>query len=128
MPSTALRREVLEETGLEVAVGEFVGAFSDRYGDGDDVPSVLNLVCEARMVTGEPAAGRRRHRARVVRRTLSADDELAFDWIAPALRRWPEGRSVTTTRSRSDRLQGLSRADPLASARKDRGPANRPFG
>ena len=34
----ALHREVYEETGLEVEVGEFVGAFSDRYGQDADAP------------------------------------------------------------------------------------------
>ena len=107
----ALHREVYEETGLEVAVGEFVGAFSDRYGDGEDAPTVLNLVFEARMVTGDPQpADDVTELAWFAPHALPADDELAFDWIAPALRRWPERRSVTTTRSRSDRLQGFVRA------------------
>ncbi len=89
---TALHREVFEETGLEVAVGEFVGAFSDRYGDGDDVPTVLNLVFEARMVTGDPQpADDVTELAWFAPHALPADDELAFDWIAPALRRWTRG-------------------------------------
>ena len=106
----ALHREVLEETGLEVSVGEFVGAYSDRYGDGDDTPAVLNLVFEARMVSGEPQpADDVTELAWFPRDELPADDELAFNWIAPALRQWAgaPGRSVTTTRSRSDRLQGF---------------------
>ncbi len=33
-PEQALRRELMEETGLEVDVGELVGVFTDTYGDG----------------------------------------------------------------------------------------------
>ena len=86
---TALHREVLEETGLEVTVDGFVGAFSDRYGDSDDVPTALNLVFEARLVAGEPqAADDVTELAWFPRHALPADDELAFRWIAPALREW----------------------------------------
>ncbi len=85
----ALRREVLEETGLEVSVGPFVGAFSDRYGEGDDAPTALNLVYEAQAVGGDPRpADDVSELAWFPRDALPADDELAFRWIAPALRRW----------------------------------------
>ncbi len=89
MPSTRLHREVREETGLEVEVGDFVGAFSDRYGAAEDAPSALNLVYEARLVAGEPQpADDVSELAWFARDALPADDELAFRWIAPALRRW----------------------------------------
>jgi NAD+ diphosphatase len=85
----ALHREVLEETGLEVSVTEFVGAYSDRYGDGDDVSTVLNLVFEARLVGGEAeAADDVTELQWFPREALPADEELAFRWIAPALREW----------------------------------------
>ena len=42
-PLDALRRELLEETGLEVEPVEFFGAWLDRYGDGPDAPTTLNL-------------------------------------------------------------------------------------
>jgi ADP-ribose pyrophosphatase YjhB (NUDIX family) len=85
----ALHREVLEETGLEVSVTDFVGAFSDRYGDGEDVPTVLNLVFEARLITGDPQpADDVTELAWFARDALPADDDLAFNWIAPALRDW----------------------------------------
>ena len=92
---TALHREVLEETGLEVSVTEFVGAFSDRYGDGEDAPSALNLVFEARMVAGDPQpADDVIELAWFPRDALPADDELAFRWMRIALREW-------TTRART---------------------------
>ena len=85
----ALHREVLEETGLEVSVTDFVGAFSDRYGDGEDVPTVLNLVFEARLITGDPQpADDVTELAWFAPDALPADDDLAFNWIAPALRDW----------------------------------------
>ena len=54
-PDDALRREVAEETGLEVEPGVYVGTYLDRYGDGDDAATTLNLVFEARYTHGEPA-------------------------------------------------------------------------
>ena len=44
----------------------------DRYGDADDAPATLNLYWTARIVAGEPAAGRRRHRAPLVRSRRAA--------------------------------------------------------
>ncbi len=85
----ALHREVREETGLEVEVGDFVGAFSDRYGTAADAPTALNLVFEARVVSGEPEpADDVSELAWFTRDALPADGELAFRWIGPALRRW----------------------------------------
>jgi 8-oxo-dGTP diphosphatase len=85
----ALRREVVEETGLEVSVGDFVGAFTDRYGDGEDAPTVLNLVFEARIISGTPRpADDVTELAWFARSALPADDELAFHWIPSALRAW----------------------------------------
>jgi ADP-ribose pyrophosphatase YjhB (NUDIX family) len=88
----ALHREVLEETGLDVSVGDFVGAFSDRYGDGEDAPIALNLVFEARIVAGEPSAADDVTELEwFARDALPADDELAFRWMRVALRRWAAG-------------------------------------
>jgi ADP-ribose pyrophosphatase YjhB (NUDIX family) len=85
----ALHREVREETGLEVEIGDFVGAFSDSYGAGEDAPTALNLVFEARLVAGEPQpADDVSALAWFTRDALPADDELAFRWIASALRQW----------------------------------------
>jgi ADP-ribose pyrophosphatase YjhB (NUDIX family) len=53
-PDDALRREVTEETGLDVEPGAYVGTYVDRYGDDDDAATTLNLVFEARYTAGEP--------------------------------------------------------------------------
>jgi 8-oxo-dGTP diphosphatase len=53
-PHAGLLREVLEETGLRVEPGRYVGTYVDRYGDGDDALTTLNLVFEALAATGSP--------------------------------------------------------------------------
>jgi ADP-ribose pyrophosphatase YjhB (NUDIX family) len=64
-PLDTLRRELLEETGLEVEPLEFVGVVSDRYGE--DGNATLNLAWTARVVAGELRA---------------ADDVAELRWFA----------------------------------------------
>ena len=66
-PLDALRRELREETSLEVEPLDFVGVWMDRYGEGD-APATLNLYWTARVLTGEPRA---------------ADDVSELRWFAP---------------------------------------------
>ena len=65
-PQHAVRRELLEETGLEVTVGPLVGVFPDRYGD--EAPSTLNLFYQATVAGGEQRA---------------ADDVSEIGWRRP---------------------------------------------
>ena len=67
-PLDALRRELREETGLEVEPLDFVGVWVDRYGEGDEAPATLNLYWTARVVAGEPRA---------------ADDVSELRWFSP---------------------------------------------
>lgn len=53
LPLDGLRRELREETGLEVEPLEFAGAWVDRYGEGPDAGSTLNLCWHARVLAGE---------------------------------------------------------------------------
>jgi ADP-ribose pyrophosphatase YjhB (NUDIX family) len=67
-PLDGIRRELLEETGLEVEPEEFVGVWMDRYGDADDADATLNLYWTARVLGGEPAP---------------ADDVSELRWFRP---------------------------------------------
>jgi 8-oxo-dGTP diphosphatase len=55
----AVRRELLEETGIEVRVGELIEAFERIFPDGDGQPKyhfvILDYLCEA--VSGKARAG-----------------------------------------------------------------------
>ena len=64
-PLAGLRRELREETGLDVEPLSFLGAWVDRYGDGEGAISTLNLYWLAR-AAGEPRA---------------ADDVAEFRWF-----------------------------------------------
>lgn len=66
-PLAAMRRELREETGLEVEPTAFLGVWMDLYGDGDDADSTLNLYWEARVVAGAPSP---------------ADDVAELAWFA----------------------------------------------
>jgi len=50
-PLDTLRRELREETGLEIEPGEFLGGLPDRYGD--DGIWTVNFYWEARLGPGE---------------------------------------------------------------------------
>lgn len=51
-PLDTLRRELVEETGLGVEPGAFLGAIPDRYGE--DGNATINLYWEADLAEGEP--------------------------------------------------------------------------
>ncbi|MGH3041909.1 MAG: NUDIX domain-containing protein [Gaiellaceae bacterium] len=51
-PLETLRRELREETGLELEPGAFLGGIPDRYGA--DGPWTVNFYWEARLGEGEP--------------------------------------------------------------------------
>jgi ADP-ribose pyrophosphatase YjhB (NUDIX family) len=94
-PIAGLHREVLEETGLEVEVGAFLGVVADTYGDEDDAKHVLNLVWEARVVAGEPQPADDVSELRWFSlEELPSADELAFRWVAPFLADVAASRSL----------------------------------
>jgi len=80
-PLDGLRRELLEETGLEIEPGAYLGAYVDAYGEGGT--AVLNLVFEARIESGDmaPADDVAELRWFELDRLPSPDD-LAFTWVA----------------------------------------------
>ncbi|HEX9416343.1 MAG TPA: NUDIX domain-containing protein [Gaiellaceae bacterium] len=67
-PLDGLRRELREETGLEVEPREFLGVWMDRYGYDSSAASTLNLYWTARVLSGEMNA---------------ADDVAELRWFAP---------------------------------------------
>jgi ADP-ribose pyrophosphatase YjhB (NUDIX family) len=88
-PLDTLRRELLEETGLEIEPGRFAGLWVDRYGDGPDVESTLCLYWEARVVGGQPApADDVSELAWFAADELPPEGELAFPSVADALAAW----------------------------------------
>ena len=82
-----LRRELREETGLEIEPLELAGIWADRYGGGDDATATLNLYWTARIVSGEPTAADDVAELRWFSvDDLPPDDELAFGNVVQALR------------------------------------------
>ncbi len=67
-PLVALRRELREETGLEIEPVALLGIWMDWYGDGADANSTLNIFWRARVVGGELRA---------------ADDVSELAWFRP---------------------------------------------
>ncbi len=94
-PLDALRRELREETGLEVEPVDFVGARLDRYGDGADAATTLNLYWTARVTGGEPEAGDDAAELRwFARDDLPGDDEIGFPNVREVLRLWRGAREA----------------------------------
>jgi NAD+ diphosphatase len=67
-PLDGVRRELLEETGLEVEPLDFVGIWMDRYGGDSTAEATLNLYWTARALSGE---------------ARPADDVDDLRWFAP---------------------------------------------
>lgn len=88
----ALRREIEEETGLEIEPLAFLGAYPDRYGD--EGIYTLNLYWTARITGGELAleADELAEVAWFAPGELPAADEFAFANTVEALEEWRSGR------------------------------------
>jgi len=88
-PLDGLRRELREETGLEVEPGRFVDALLDRYGDGEDAATTLNMYWEATVAGGEAEAGDDAAEVRwFPRDELPPDGEIGFPNVRQLLREW----------------------------------------
>jgi 8-oxo-dGTP diphosphatase len=95
-PLDGLRRELREETGLEIEPLAFVGAWIDRYGGGDDAPYTLNLYWTARIVAGEMRAADDVSELRWFEPgALPSSGEVAFSHFAETTRAW-RAQSIAT--------------------------------
>ncbi len=88
-PLEGLRRELLEETGAAIEPLDFVGAWTDRYGEGDDAARTLNLYWTARIVAGELRASDDVSELRwFAPESLPEPGEIAFPNVIEAIRAW----------------------------------------
>jgi NAD+ diphosphatase len=87
-PLDGIRRELLEETGLEVEPLAFIGFWMDRYPYETHTAATLNLYWTARIVRGSPSpADDVSELAWFQPDELPADGELAFH-VGDVLRTW----------------------------------------
>jgi ADP-ribose pyrophosphatase YjhB (NUDIX family) len=87
-PLEAIRRELREETSLEVEPLDFIGVWMDRYPYGTQTGSTLNLYWTARVLGGSPEpADDVSEVAWFAPDELPREDEFAFH-IADVLRAW----------------------------------------
>jgi ADP-ribose pyrophosphatase YjhB (NUDIX family) len=88
-PEVALRRELREETGLEVEPERFLGTWIDDYGAGEGAVSTLNLAWTARVLGGTMAAADDVAELRwFAEDELPAEDECAFHCVHAMLSAW----------------------------------------
>ena len=93
-PLDGIRRELREETGLEVEPLEFFGVFMDRYGGESTAQATLNLLWTARVLGGEERPDDDVSELRwFAPDELPADDQLAFRPNVPqVLLAWRAGQ------------------------------------
>jgi len=88
-PLDGLRRELREETGLEVDPQRFLGVWMDKYGGDATAESTLNLYWIARVVGGDPApADDVAELQWFGRDELPPPSELAFENVRLVLAAW----------------------------------------
>ena len=90
-PLDGLRRELREETGLDVVPQEFLGVWMDVYGASGEATLNLYWICRA---TGEPEPADDIDEVRwFPPDELPGDDELAFTVNALVLAAWRQQQS-----------------------------------
>ncbi len=96
-PLAALRRELREETGLEVEPDEFLGIWMDWYRDdpsAQGASATLNLYWTARVLGGSPRPDDDVSELRWFRpEELPAKDEVAFVNVAEVIDLWRQQNS-----------------------------------
>jgi ADP-ribose pyrophosphatase YjhB (NUDIX family) len=90
-PLDGLRRELREETGLEVEPLDFLGAWMDTYGGDSTAEATLNLYWTARVTAGEPAPADDVDDLRwFPREELPPREQLAFENVPLVLAAWQQ--------------------------------------
>jgi ADP-ribose pyrophosphatase YjhB (NUDIX family) len=90
-PLDGLRRELREETGLEVEPLDFLGAWMDTYGGDSTAEATLNLYWTARVTAGEPAPADDVDALRwFPREELPPREQLAFENVPLVLAAWQQ--------------------------------------
>ncbi len=93
-PLDGMRRELREETGLDVEPIAFFGVWMDRYGGDSTAQATLNLYWTARVVAGEPEPADDVTELRwFAPDELPGPDELAFENVPKVLSAWREAAS-----------------------------------
>ena len=93
-PLDGLRRELREETGLEVEPERFLGIWMDRYGGDSTAEAPLNLYWTARVVSGDAAPADDVSELRWFNPDeLPAPNELAFENVPLVLAAWRDEHS-----------------------------------
>jgi 8-oxo-dGTP diphosphatase len=88
-PLDAVRRELREETGLEIEPLDFFGVWMDRYGGDSTAQSTMNLIWTARIVGGEPSPADDVVELRWFgAEELPPPDECAFELVSEVLSAW----------------------------------------
>jgi 8-oxo-dGTP diphosphatase len=88
-PLEGVKRELREETGLEIEPDRFFGIWIDRYGGDSTAATTLNLYWTARVVAGEPVpADDVTEIGWFAPQELPPDEELAFANVREVLRAW----------------------------------------
>lgn len=82
----AIKREVLEETGLDIKIIELLGTYPDRYGEGGDYTINIQFVVE--IIGGEPAP---------------KDDVASLKWVS--IDKLPKLNGFNNTRETLKELQ-----------------------
>ena len=94
-PTEGLKREVREETGLEIEVLEPLGFFLDAYPEPGE--TTLNLYFIARVTAGEPMPGSDVAEVRWFHRNMLPPwEEIAFRNNREALQTWLAGERRVT--------------------------------
>jgi len=89
-PLDGVRRELKEETGVEIEPLDFLGVWMDRYSEDASGPATLNFYWTARIVEGEPEPEDDVAELRWFALDEIPQDELAFRHLPDVISTWQQ--------------------------------------